>query len=487
MLTGLRRLYRPKIPSLLESLNSLSLKKGVTLPVKKEIQKLFPKTSSYPLLHVEKGLSFVQPPLKVAVIFSGGPAPGGHNVIAGVFDALKQLNRDSHLIGFLDGPQGMITGTYTNITIEKVDHYRNQSGFDLLGTGRKKIETKEELKLVLNTFSGLGLDGIIIIGGDDSNTNAAIIAEYLLSQKSPITVIGVPKTIDGDLQNQYVSIPFGFDTATKVYAELIGNLAKDVLSSKKNYHFIKLMGRSASHVTLECSLKTHPNLTLITEERKSFAQIIREISDLVDQRAILGKNFGLILIPEGIAETGMGDSLGIKRDSHGNVIVSDIDIEQQLIKAVSVELKKRDKPFYPLPHFFGYEGRSAFPTNFDANYGYALGQTAALLTALRVTSYMTFVNHLTEAPSAWGIGGVPLTSQMELVERSGIIKPVIKKTFVDIKGKRYRSFKESAVRWALEDEYQEVGPIQFFGSAELTDGFPLILYPADASVYTEIS
>jgi len=438
----------------------------------------FPHTSHQPLLRAKKSsLLLPSPSMRVAALFSGGQAPGGHNVLAGIFDALKELNPNNQLIGFLNGTEGMLQEAYLELTAEHIARYRNQGGFDLLGSGRTKIGSKEQLQRVLEVTSHLKLDGIIIIGGDDSQTNSAILAEYLLHCSSGITVIGVPKTIDGDLQNSCTAIPFGFDTATKIYAELIGNIAKDALSSKKYYHFIKLMGRTASHVALECSLKVHPNLTLISEENKGFEEIVQEISELVIRRAILSKNFGILLIPEGIGEQMIVKkelSLHAPRDPHGNVQLSEVAIEKIISKAVQTKIGEKAL-FHPLSHFFGYEGRSGLPTNFDANYSYTLGKTAVLLTAHRQTSYMAFVKHLESPPSKWEVGGISLVSQMEWVQREGATIPVIKKTLVDLQGTGYQLLQNSRSKWALQEKYQVPGPIQFFGNREITDTIPLIL------------
>lgn len=424
------------------------------LPVKEEIRKLFPHTSDAALLKGEMRKQEAPSKLKIGALFSGGPAPGGHNVLAGIFDT------GCHLFGFLEGPQGLIEGKQMEISSQQIDRYRNTGGFDLLGTGRTKIETEDQLAKALKAVQDF--DGIVIIGGDDSNTNAAVIAEYFAAHRCKTKVIGVPKTIDGDLQNPYVEVPFGFDTATKVYSELIGNIARDVLSTKKYTHFIKLMGRSASHVTLQCSLMTHPNLTLISEEGLTFEQIVLHIADLIEKRAAAKKTYGVVLIPEGLIEN-MELPDNVKRDPHGNIHLSSIATETMIIEGVQKELQRRNfrGKFDPQAHFFGYEGRCAFPSNFDANYCYALGQTAAHLIAQGFSSYMAFVQNLKKTPAHWGVGGVPLTSQMALFERSGKQKPVIQKTFVDLKGKPYLKLKQCEAKWQIEDDYQFPGPTQF--------------------------
>lgn len=501
MLSRLRQAFCPSLPALLKELKSVSFEKKDTPSVQAQITQLFPKTSPQGLVIGKKSTPGTFPPLKIGVVFSGGQASGGHNVITGLFDALQTLNPQSLLYGFLDGPSGIVAGQALLLTQEVLAPFRNQGGFDLLGSGRTKIETDAQLQSTLVTAKKLNLDGLVVIGGDDSNTNAALIAEYFLQQGAKTGVIGVPKTIDGDLQNAHVSISFGFDTATKIYSELIGNIARDVLSAKKYYHFVKLMGRSASHIALECALKTHPNCVLISEERKTLAQVTAQLADLIAQRAAQNKNYGIILIPEGILEfmpemkrliqeidhlspasKAIWDSLPgrvqqqllLEKDPHGNVNLSAVETEILIIESVQHDLKKRNfsGKFNPLAHFFGYEGRAGLPTNFDANYCYALGQTAALLIAHGCTSYMAFIGNLTRPPAEWSCGGVPLTSLLHLEERQGKAKPVIAKAYVDLRGKPYQKL---AASWALADDYQFPGPIQFFGDTAVTDSVPLIL------------
>ncbi len=495
----LRQKYKPVLPQILSQPGTVVFEKSGHLPVQAEIKKLFPKTSDQSLLLGKKRSAQKVSPLKIGAVFSGGQAPGGHNILTGLFDA---LHSKSKLFGFLDGPSGVISGKYIELTASTLDPYRNQGGFDLLGSGRTKIETDQQLQSTLKTANDLDLDGLVIIGGDDSNTNAAFIAEYFLQHGCKTKVIGVPKTIDGDLQNQHVEISFGFDTATKIYSELIGNIAKDALSAKKYYHFIKLMGRSASHITLECALKTHPNLTLISEECHTLTEITLKIADLIEQREEIGKHYGVILIPEGLIEhmpemSGLikelkksnfsleskaiwemlpervQQQLLLDRDPHGNVNLSAVETEVVLIEAVTKELKKRKfkGKFSPLAHFFGYEGRAGLPSNFDANYCYALGHTAALLIDQGFTAYMAFVEHLSKPASEWSIGGLPLASQLILCQK----KPVIVKAYVDLKGTPYHRLKKHADKWALEDDYQCPGPTQFFGESALTDSVPFII------------
>lgn len=507
-LLQLRQKYKPAVPMILKEPGSVIFEKAELLPVQEEIRKLFPKTSDLLLLHGKLGSSQTFPALKIAAVFSGGQAPGGHNVLAGIFDALHKLNPESKLLGFLNGPSGIVENQHIELTSSILDRYRNLGGFDLLGSGRTKIETESQLQSTLKNAQNLKLDGLVVIGGDDSNTNAAMIAEYFLQHGCKTRVIGVPKTIDGDLQNDQVAISFGFDTATKIYSELIGNIAKDALSAKKYYHFIKLMGRSASHITLECALKTHPNLTLISEERQTLSQITQRIADLIEKREEKGKQYGVILIPEGLIEhmpemavlikelkksvegispqskavwemipPRIQQQLLLDRDPHGNINLSAVETELVLIEAVTKELKKRKfkGKFNPLPHFFGYEGRAGFPTNFDANYCYALGQTAALLIAQGFTSYMAFVKNLTRPVQDWAVGGLPLASQLIFYAKNEKAKPVIGKAFVDLKGRPYQKLQNQAAQWALKDDYQCPGPIQFFGESALTDSIPLIL------------
>jgi pyrophosphate--fructose-6-phosphate 1-phosphotransferase len=500
VLSHLRLKYRPALPQVLQEPARVVFEKKEALSTKKEIEHLFPHTYNQLVITGKVGPLAQFPALKIGVVFSGGQASGGHNVITGLFDVLSP---QGELWGFLDGPSGITSGKSIKPSTAQIDAYRNQGGFDLLGSGRTKIETPDQLASTLATVQKLSLDGLVVIGGDDSNTNAAVIAEYFLQNSCKTKVVGVPKTIDGDLQNAHVAISFGFDTATKIYAELIGNIARDALSAKKYYHFIKLMGRSASHIALECALKTHPNTVLISEERKTLGQITHHLCDLIEARASQNKNYGIILIPEGILEfmpemaalihelnqgqlsllseqvwnslpERVQKQLQLDRDPHGNVNLSAIETELLLIESVQSELKRRNFPgkFNPLPHFFGYEGRAGLPTNFDANYCYALGRTAALLIAHGFTSYMAFVGNLTEPPSAWTIGGVPLASLLELEERKGKLKPVIAKAYVDLKGKAYQKL---SPHWALTDDYQCPGPIQFFGDAAITDSVPLIL------------
>ncbi len=516
----LLRQAKPELPPLIQDLKHIQCIQGQrTEPTKdaEELRKLFPRTVGQAFVAVQKGAARLCKPHRVGVVFSGGQAAGGHNVIAGLFDGLKSLHPESKLFGFLNGPSGIVNGKFKELTKDLLDLYRNQGGFDLIGSGRTKIETEEQLEASLKTMHSLTLDGLVIIGGDDSNTNAAVLAEYFLEKGSPTKVIGVPKTIDGDLKNAHVPISFGFDTACKVYSEMIGNIARDALSAKKYTHFIKLMGRSASHITLECALATHPNCALIGEEiaaeKKTLAEIADALCDLIVARAEKGKNYGVILIPEGliefIPEVGalirelnlipaaevpqkltpqaqhcyrslpepIQKQLLFDRDPHGNVQLSLIETERLMSDMVAQSLKKRGSScsFNPLHHFFGYEGRAAFPSHFDSGYCTVLGYSAALFIDEGLTGYMCYVNNLIQPPSAWQIGALPLTSLMHLEMRKGKRKPVIEKALVDLKGKPFAVFQEQRKSWTLDDAYSYPGPIQFFGDPRLTHGVPRIL------------
>ncbi|MGL4539696.1 MAG: diphosphate--fructose-6-phosphate 1-phosphotransferase [Candidatus Rhabdochlamydia sp.] len=517
-----REKYLPLLPSLLQQIDNIEWVKDKNTHLKnEEIEALFPLTFGLSILRAQKKGTSKNCLLRVGVVFSGGQAAGGHNVITGLLDALILLHPESRLFGFLEGPSGIITGKYKELTKELVQSYRNQGGFDLIGSGRTKLETAEHLASALNTVEQMQLDGLVIIGGDDSNTNAAVLSEYFKSNNSQTVVVGVPKTIDGDLKNSYVATSFGFDTACKIFSEAIGNIARDCLSAKKYYHFIKLMGRSASHIALECGLATHPNMVLIAEEvvaeKKTLQQITNQIADLVCERAEKGKNFGVILIPEGLIEfipeigvliqelnrlladpsidvkeiknkltkdsrnsfislpKEIQQQLLLSRDPHGNVQVSFIETEKLLIETVTQELKKRASEgkytgvFSALHHFLGYEGRSGFPSNFDCNYCYSLGYTAALLIAHKATGYMCCITGLTQNPMDWQVLGIPLTSLMNLEWRKGKKKPVIEKALVDLSSKSFAFYKQHRKAWRLNDHYLYPGPMQFFGEKQLTD------------------
>ncbi len=507
MLPEKRRAYAPKVPSILRNLNEVVSKEdGEHRKISPDIAAQFPNLHTRSAYRLVKGKPSHTAPLKVGVVFSGGPAPGGHNVLAGLFDALHQIHKDSKLIGFLGGFSGLLKNQSKELHKEEIDSVRNQGGFDCIGTGRTKLETEDDLRQVEKTLGSF--DALVVIGGDDSNTNGVILAEYLLRQGSQTAIIGVPKTIDGDLQSKEIELSFGFDSACKTYAELIGNVCKDALSTRKYYHFIKLMGRSASHIALECALLTQPNLTLIGEERKSLRHIVGEITDLIVARKKRGKEFGVLLIPEGVIEfiPEIGeliqaihkkggavsdnekktfDSLPEKiraqllgeRDPHGNVKVSQIETEALLIELVKQELKARhfEGEIHFQEHFFGYEGRACLPSNFDANYAYALGLLSGVAARDRMTGSICAIASLNKAPEHWTPLLAPLVPMLHLEERKGARKPVIAKVLVDIKGPHFLYFSHHKPKWALEDAYRFPGPIQFFGDEELTDSCPRIL------------
>jgi pyrophosphate--fructose-6-phosphate 1-phosphotransferase len=508
-----RRRFAPSLPSLLKEgglLKAVEMGKAQTAA---SIPALFPKICTHPLVNFQMSKEAKGPSLRVGVVLSGGQAAGGHNVIAGLFDALKKMHPQSCLFGFLGGPSGIIENAYKEVDTETLVRFRNMGGFDLIGSGRTKIETPEQLEAASTHCSALCLDGLVIIGGDDSNTNAAILAEYFLNHGCQTFVVGVPKTIDGDLKNAYVNASFGFDTACKIYSEMIGNICRDALSAKKYTHFIKLMGRSASHIALECAFQTHPNITLIGEEiaanKMTLQQITELICDCIQKRAEQGKNYGIVLIPEGVIEfvpemkklihelngiLAQGESdpvaklspearsaytylpkeiaeqLLLDRDPHGNVQVSHIATEQLFIHTVKKTLKNRqgfNGKFSPIGHFLGYEGRCGYPSNFDANYCYALGCTAAALISNGLTGYMSVVQKLAESPEAWEPAGIPLTMMMDVEERKGKKKPVIKKALVDLEGAPFKCFSAQREAWGLQDDYRFPGPIQFFGPSEI--------------------
>ncbi len=528
--------YQPKLPlQLRNGVNSLSLKLGnATESVRdqEQIKALFPNTYGKPIVSYETTSATSAEKKNVGVILSGGQAPGGHNVIAGLFDALKQSNPENKLYGFLGGPSGIIDGKYIELTSDIIDRYRNTGGFDIIGSGRTKLETEEQFQKAWENCKKLDITGIVIIGGDDSNTNAALLAEWFATKHAGIQVIGCPKTIDGDLKNDQIEISFGFDTATKTYAEMIGNILRDANSAKKYWHFIKLMGRSATHVGLEAALQTQPNITLISEEvehcEMSLSQIIDYIADIVVKRAEMGKNFGIALVPEGLIEfipefkkmiANLNDvmakvesdsayqnasakerfgiiekmldadnakvysslpelikaQLSMDRDPHGNVQVSKIETEKLIIEMLKVklaQLKKEGKyngKFSDQCHFFGYEGRCAFPSNFDADYCYSLGYNAFALLKFGLTGYISSVKNLSEPADKWIAGGVPLTMMMNIEKRHGEYKPVIQKALVRLDGPVYKVLMENREKWALEDKYLFPGSIQYFGPSSVCD------------------
>lgn len=513
--------YQPKRSPILDAIDCLAFEPIGAAQVDPKIDALFPKTKRRPIEKLTTGSKQSFEPLRIGVVFSGGQAPGGHNVIWGLFDAIKKLNQDSELFGFLGGPSGICDNKVMPITEEVLADCRNQGGFDLIGSGRTKIETPEQFVASANTAERHALDGIVVIGGDDSNTNAALLAEYFAKAELKTRVVGVPKTIDGDLKTADIEASFGFHTACSVYSELIGNIAKDVLSAKKYTHFIKLMGRSASHIALECALHTQPNAALISEEiaekKKSLREIIEELAGLIELRASKGKNYGVILIPEGIIEfipemktliselntllaghegpeaisrltveskacfgslpTSIQQQLLLDRDPHGNVKVAQIESEKLLIEMVESELKKRKSKakFSPLAHYFGYEGRAALPTNFDADYCYNLGMLSAALIAYHKSGSICAIKNLAQPAASWQPYSVPITSLLHLEMRHGQEKAVIEKALVNLQGPLFKRFAKLREQLAEGDHYLIPGPVQLFGPPELTEQRPYIL------------
>jgi pyrophosphate--fructose-6-phosphate 1-phosphotransferase len=528
-----RQAYQPKLPKALRS-GKIKIEFGAASEPatdKTEIKSLFPATYGQPVAKIVEGEGTISTDaLKIGVVLSGGQAPGGHNVIAGLFDGLKAANKENRLFGFLKGPGGIIKGNSKEITAELIDEYRNTGGFDMIMSGRDKIEKPEDLEACKKHFEEMGITGLVIIGGDDSNTNAAVLAEYLRATGSKTGVIGVPKTIDGDMKNEQIEASFGFDTASKTYSELIGNICRDAASAVKYWHFVKLMGRAASHVALECGLQTHANITLVSEEVQekgtTLEEIVDYITDVVVKRAEAGKNYGIVLIPEGLPEfisdikvmidelsailgkneeyiKSLDDHDGraqflsqeltpasakvyaslpveiqevlLTRDSHGNVPLSQVDTEKLLTSLVSdrvAQLKMQGKTkakFSPLSHFFGYEGRCAAPSNFDADYTYSLGYAAAQLIRAGLTGYTVNVQNLTKGADEWVAGGTPVTMMLNMEIRKGKPTPVIKKALVELDGKPFVHFAKNREAWALNDEYVFPGPIQYFGPAEVAD------------------
>ena len=527
-----RSKYAPKMPASIAGATRLAEGKATSSVADQEdIKKLFPNTYGMPIVTFEKGDSVAKSePFNVGVILSGGQAPGGHNVISGIFDGIKALNADSKLYGFLGGPSGLVDHKYIELTSDIIDEYRNTGGFDIIGSGRTKLEETEQFDKGLEICKKLGIKAIIIIGGDDSNTNACVLAEYYLAKNTGVQVIGCPKTIDGDLKNEMIETSFGFDTATKVYSEVVGNIERDANSAKKYWHFIKLMGRSASHVTLECALQTQPNITLVGEEveakKQTLDDIVTYIAEVVAARAAKGNNFGTVLVPEGLIEfipaikkliselndmlaanqaefdkvaddqkidyvvkhlsaenaaifeslpAGVSRQLALERDPHGNVQVSLIETEQLLADMVGKKLaawKKEGKyvgKFATQHHFFGYEGRCAAPSNFDADYCYSLGRVAALLIASGKTGYMSSVRNTTKPAAEWLAGGIPITAMMNMEKRNGKMKPVIQKALVKLDGGPFKFFAANREKWAIETDYVYPGPIQYFGPSDVCD------------------
>ena len=527
-----RSKYAPKLPKALEGSVTVRLGEATqSVSDQKEIKELFPNTYGLPKLTFEAAQAGEQgQAVNVGVILSGGQAPGGHNVIAGLFDGIKRIHPDSRLYGFLMGPEGLIKHDYKELTAELIDEYRNTGGFDIIGSGRTKLEEKEQFDKGLEILKKLDIRALVIIGGDDSNTNAAVLAEYYKSIGAPVQVIGCPKTIDGDLKNEQIETSFGFDTATKVYAEVIGNVQRDCFSARKYWHFIKLMGRSASHIALECALQVQPNVAIISEEVEAknltLDDVVTSIAEVVAQRAAKGWNFGTVLIPEGLIEfipaiksliaelndflahheaefravatdeqrafiisklseansklyaslpSSVARQLTLDRDPHGNVQVSLIETEKLLAQMVGSKLAEWKEEgrysgkFASLTHFFGYEGRCSMPSNFDADYCYALGRTAACLIASGVTGYMSSIQNLTAPAHEWIAGGIPTTMMMNMERRHGEMKPVIQKALVDLKGKPFAYFAAHREEWAATTSFVYPGPIQFFGTPEICD------------------
>ena len=523
--------YQPKLPKGLQG--AVRVKQGEptqSVGDQEEIKKLFPNTYGMPLIEFVPGEENLNCEMNVGVILSGGQAPGGHNVICGIFDAVKKLNPNNKLYGFLMGPGGLVDHNYIELTKDIIDEYRNTGGFDMIGSGRTKLEKVDQFEKGLEIIRELNIKAITIIGGDDSNTNACVLAEYYAAKKYGVQVIGCPKTIDGDLKNDQIETSFGFDTATKTYSELIGNIERDCNSARKYWHFIKLMGRSASHIALECALQCQPNICIISEEVEkkdmTLNQIVEQIATAVANRAADGNNFGVVLIPEGLiefipsigrlidelndllaahgadykdldkeaqrnyilshlskenAETfatlpeGVARQLSLDRDPHGNVQVSLIETERLLSDMVESLLSKWAKEgkfvgkFAALHHFFGYEGRCAAPSNFDADYCYALGVSAAQLIANGKTGYMAIVKNTTAPTDEWKAGGVPITMMMNMERRNGEMKPVIRKALVELDGKPFKKWVEKRDKFARETCFVYPGPIQYWGPSVVCD------------------
>ena len=526
-----RAAYKPKLPKALQG--AVKVVEGAptqSVDNQEEIKKLFPNTYGMPLVEFVTAENALQKEMNVGVILSGGQAPGGHNVISGLFDEIKKLNPNNRLYGFLMGPSGLVDHKYIEITEELIADYRNTGGFDLIGSGRTKLEKVEQFEKGLEVIRELNIKAVVIIGGDDSNTNACVLAEYYAAKNYGVQVIGCPKTIDGDLKNEQIETSFGFDTATKTYSEVIGNIERDCNSARKYWHFIKLMGRSASHIALECALQTQPNICLISEEIEAkdltLNDIVEQIASTVAYRASQGNNFGVVLIPEGLIEfipaigrliqelndllaahgqdykdldkdaqreyilshlseankatfetlpEGVARQLSLDRDPYGNVQVSLIETEKLISEMVGAKLDqwakegKYNGKFSALHHFFGYEGRCAAPSNFDADYCYALGASAAQLIANGKTGYMAIVKNTTAGTEEWKAGGVPITMMMNMEKRNGEMKPVIRKALVDLNGKPFKAFAAQRDQWAKETCYVYPGPIQYWGPASVCD------------------
>jgi diphosphate-dependent phosphofructokinase len=530
-----RAAYQPKLPPSLRKGANITVCEGAattSVADSERIAKLFRGTFGSPVVTFEKDAGKAAgKALNVGVILSGGQAPGGHNVIAGLFDGLKSINADSKLFGFLRGPDGLINNDYLELTSEIIDAYRNTGGFDMIGSGRTKLETPEAFELSRKHCEALNINSLVVIGGDDSNTNACLLAEYYKSNGIPINVVGCPKTIDGDLKNEQIEASFGFDTACRVYSELIGNIERDANSAKKYWHFIKLMGRSASHIALECALQTQANISIISEEvaerKMTLNEIVEDITQVVVKRAANDDNFGVALIPEGLIEfipemksliSELNDMLAkeaaifgqitdpdeklqfinshlgkdssftfsslphsiqlqlcLDRDPHGNVQVSLIETEKMLSEMVAFrlkELKAEEKyagKFGVQSHFLGYEGRCAAPSNYDADYCYSLGYTAAALLGNGKTGYMSSIRNTTKPASEWTCGGIPITMMLNMERRHGEDKPVIQKALVKLNGAPFLKFVKEREKWSIATKYVYPGPIQYFGPSEVCD------------------
>lgn len=528
-----RAAYQPKLPkALLGPVKAVEGSATQSVGNQDEIKALFPNTYGMPVITFEQGESAELPKFNVGIILSGGQAPGGHNVISGLYDGVKSLNPENKLYGFLMGPGGLVDHKYIEFTDELIDDYRNTGGFDIIGSGRTKLEKTEQFEKGIEILRELGIKALVIIGGDDSNTNACVLAEYYAAKNYGVQVIGCPKTIDGDLKNDQIETSFGFDTACKTYAELIGNIQRDCNSARKYWHFIKLMGRSASHIALECALETQPNACLISEEieqkNMSLDDVVSYIAKIVADRAADGNNFGTVLIPEGLIEfipaikkliaelnevltdpaTGesrefsskdeqvafvkshiAADNLAVleslpsdverqlclDRDPHGNVQVSLIETEKLLSAMVANKLaawKEEGKyvgKFAAQHHFFGYEGRCAAPSNYDADYCYSLGYNASRLIACGKTGYMSVIKNTTAPAAEWIAGGVPITMMMNLERRNGAMKPVIRKALVELDGAPFKFFASKREEWAKNTAYVYPGPIQYWGPSEVCD------------------
>lgn len=525
-----RAAYQPKLPKALQGpVKAVEGAATQSVGNQAEIKELFPNTYGMPVITFESGAPVELPPFNVGIILSGGQAPGGHNVISGLFDGVKSLNPANKLYGFILGPGGLVDHNYMEITPELMNQYRNTGGFDIIGSGRTKLEEEEQFEKGIEILRELGIKALVIIGGDDSNTNACVLAEYYAAKKYGVQVIGCPKTIDGDLKNEQIETSFGFDTACKTYSELIGNIQRDCNSARKYWHFIKLMGRSASHIALECALQCQPNICLVSEEVEAKAMslddVVTYIAETVATRAAEGNNFGTVLIPEGIIEfipaikkliaelndilalpeaqnitsaneqlsfvrghlskdnssvfkslpADVAAQLALDRDPHGNVQVSLIETEKLLSRMVADKLaiwKHQGKftgKFGTQHHFFGYEGRCAAPSNYDADYCYSLGYNASRLIANGKTGYMSVIKNTTAPAAEWIAGGVPITMMMNLEKRNGKMKPVIRKALVELDGAPFKYFAAHRAEWAKETAYVYPGPIQYWGPSEVCD------------------